>query len=327
MGSALPQHPLSPRERPLRRAAKAVLASVSRVVLRCTARRAGVALLYHAVEDPPPERREELVPSIRPALFRRQLRHLRRAYTVVPASALPAAAGRRRRFERFPVALTFDDDHPCYERTAKPLLVQEGLTATFFLNGTGAPFWWQRLQAAWDLGLVDGKLLAELPVAGREPSLRELGDVVTRLPHDRREGFARRLAERLPETAEPAAMPPADIRSLAAAGFEIGFHTRRHDYLPALDDEALQQALVEGGDSLGAPGATIALAYPSGGVDSRVVEAARRVGWRIGYTTRKEAITPRSDPLLLGRIVPPPGNVAQLALEIARTLAGRPRAG
>jgi peptidoglycan/xylan/chitin deacetylase (PgdA/CDA1 family) len=315
---------VSIREGPLRRAGKAVLAAVSRVVVRCTARRAGVALLYHAVEDPPPGRREELVPSTRPALFQRQLRHLRRAYAVVPASELPAAAARRRRFARFPIALTFDDDHPCYERTVKPLLVREGVTATFFLNGACAPFWWQRLQAAWDLGLVNGDLLAELPLSGPQPSLRELGDVITRLSPDRREAFARRLAEHLPETAEPAAMQPADIRSLASAGFEIGFHTRAHDYLPALDDEALQHALVDGRDTLGAKAA---LAYPSGGVDRRVVEVARRVGWRIGYTTRKEAVTPRSERLMLGRIVPPPSNASQLALEIVRTLAGRPRAG
>lgn len=315
---------MSVRERRVRRAVKATVAAVSRVALRCTARRAGVALLYHAVEDPPPERTEELVPSTRPALFGRQLRHLRRAYTVVPASELPAAAARRRRFGRFPVALTFDDDHPCYERTVKPLLTREGFTATFFLNGACAPFWWQWLQAAWDLGLVDGDLLADLPVSGPAPSLRELGDVVTRLPPERRDGFARQLAERLPQSAEPDAMPPDDIASLAAAGFEIGFHTRRHDYLPALDDEALRDALTDGQDSLGGPSA---LAYPSGGVDRRVADVARRLGWRFGYTTRKEAVTPRSDALLLGRIVPPPGNVSQLALDLARTLAGRPRAG
>jgi peptidoglycan/xylan/chitin deacetylase (PgdA/CDA1 family) len=315
---------VSARERPLRRAVKATVAAVSRAALRCSARRAGVALLYHAVEDRPPGRREELVPSTSPALFRRHLRHLRRAYTVVPASELPAAAARRRRFGRFPVALTFDDDHACYERTVKPLLMHEGITATFFLNGARTPFWWQRLQAAWDLGLVDPELIAELPVSGPKPSLRELGDVITRLPAERREGFARRLAERLPTTAEPDAMPPEDIRSLAAAGFEIGFHTRRHDYLPGLDDESLRQALTDGRDSLGGP---VALAYPSGGFDRRVVDAARRLGWRFGFTTHKEAVTPGSDPLMLGRIVPPPANVAQLALEIARTLGGRPRTG
>ncbi len=48
-------------------------------------------------------------------------------------------------------------------------------------------------------------------------------------------------------------MRAADVAALAAAGLEIGFHTLRHDVLPALDDAALEAALRDGREALERP--------------------------------------------------------------------------
>ncbi len=43
------------------------------------------------------------------------------------------------------------------------------------------------------------------------------------------------------------------------------------------------------------------------------------------FTAAPAPVTPRSDPLALGRVTPPRGGVEELSLEITRTAAGRPR--
>ena len=81
-------------------------------------------------------------------------------------------------------------------------------------------------------------------------------DRSTRHPHRRAgdRGDARRAARarrrdaaRAPRSDPPdAGLRAEDVRTLADAGFEVGFHTLRHDPLPQLDDEALRRAMVDG---------------------------------------------------------------------------------
>jgi peptidoglycan/xylan/chitin deacetylase (PgdA/CDA1 family) len=316
----------------VRRFAKRLTAGVLGTLLRLSGRRAGVALLYHGIADRPADT-VDLLPPIAPALFEQQVRHLARVYYVVPASELPAAVARRRRGQRFPVAITFDDEHHNHLPVAAPALARHGLPATFFLTGSALEeprlFWWERVQAVYDRGAMDDELLEAMPApvaaAARSGSIRAVGDAITALSPDEREGVAHALARRLGPDPEPAGMRAADIRALAAEGHEVGFHTLRHDYLPNLDDDQLAAAMIDGRETLAhlAGVAVNVLAYPSGGVDDRVAEAVRTAGYRYAYTTRPEAVRPDSDPRWLGRLTPPPDNVAQLELTIARTLAGR----
>ena len=318
----------------VRRLAKRVVAAGLRAVLRCSGRRAGVALLYHGIDDRPEHPRDVLVPRVRSRLFEEHVEHLRRRYEVVTASELPAAVARRRRGRRFPVAITFDDEHHRNRSVAAPTLERAGLRATFYLTGFSMSeprrFWWERLQAAYDEELVDESLLSSMPApvarAARTGSIRDTGDAVTQLPPAQRLMVWRALGERVGPDPEESGMRREDIRALAVAGHEIGFHTLSHDFLPLLDQEALEAAMVDGRDDLaaaaGAPLTT--LAYPSGGVDDRVATAARQAGFRFAYTTEHIPVNVASDSWRLGRISIPYGNVDQLALNIARTLARRP---
>ena len=67
-----------PRESPARRFAKRLVAGVLQILLRCSSRRAGVALLYHGIADRIQDPASDLLPPIAPSLFERQVRHLAR---------------------------------------------------------------------------------------------------------------------------------------------------------------------------------------------------------------------------------------------------------
>ena len=110
------------------------------------------------------------------------------------------------------------------------------------------------------------------------------------------------------------------MAALADAGLEVGFHTLRHERLPALGDAALEAALSDGREALGrAAGTEIAtISYPHGKADARVAAAARAAGYEAGFTGVPAAVTPASDPLLLPRV-----DVLNTTLEdFARQLVG-----
>lgn len=307
------------------------LAGLALRVLRLSSRRAGAAVVYHTVREQTGETATELVPAHGVRLFEAQIRHLSRSYRIVRSADLPAAVLARRRGQRFPVAITFDDDVPEHVRYALPVLERQRATATFFLTGTSldAPFsfWWDRLQRAVDRGAtVPSRDGGEVEIV--EPwAIRDVGGEVERLaPADRA-----RWAEELLETA---GADPADaglrrdgVRRLVAAGMTIGFHTRRHDRMPPLDDAALETSVRDGRDELEAAAGTplTVIGYPHGRADDRVADAARAAGFSFGYTTAEVAVTPGDDPLLLGRLNPSYRSPGHFAVQLVRMLAAAHR--
>jgi peptidoglycan/xylan/chitin deacetylase (PgdA/CDA1 family) len=276
------------------------------LVLRASATQVGLALVYHQVTaEPRPGR--EIVATAGTEQFEAHLRHLARWYRVVPAGSLGAAVRGRRRWERLPVAITFDDDSVSHVTQVLPRLQAHGLQATFFLCGASldAPFafWWERLQRGVDAG-------------------------------------ARPMAEAMAMTAEIEAMSPTDrraaaaelgeqVRALAAAGQEIGFHTRDHHPLPQLDDDELAEALTVGRAELETVVANPlrTLAYPHGLSDDRVRVAARSGGYASCFTTEAEAIVPSTDPMRMGRADPTRWSKALFGYTVSRTMWKGRRSG
>jgi peptidoglycan/xylan/chitin deacetylase (PgdA/CDA1 family) len=251
-------------------------------------------------------------------VFDAQLRHLRRHYRIVPVSELQDAVRSRRRGRRFPVALTFDDDLASHAAVAAPLLRRHGLPATFFLCGATLDqpnaFWWERLQFAVD---------EQLDVAEQVGAGGGIRAVAMRVVDSPRAEQAE-LLDALEDIAAPgdAGLQDDAVRALTGDGLGVGFHTLRHPTLTRLDDAHLEQALREGRERLEqAAGARLdTVAYPHGRADERVAAAAREAGFGLGFTTRARAVTPASDPLLLGRIEAPFDSAASLATAVARML-------
>lgn len=285
-------------------------------MLLASNRRAGLILLYHDVGDRDGDACRELVPPVSRTRFAQQLAHLKRYYRPVELTELQAAAAGRRRGEPFPVSLTFDDDLGHHVSHALPELVRAGAPATFFLCGSflerPTDFWWQRLQRAVDHGVDVSPLLGG-------GDIHTQGQAMEALTPDQREAAAEKLAELAPPVPAEQVLSAQEAARLP----HVGFHTVRHHPLTGLDDAQLEHALTEGrtglGDVAGYPVDTIA--YPHGSWDSRVIEAARGSKFSIGVTCEREAVTPDSDPLALGRYEPPVrASIGEFAFDLARTL-------
>jgi peptidoglycan/xylan/chitin deacetylase (PgdA/CDA1 family) len=211
-----------------------------------------------------------------------------------------------------------------------PILQRTGLHATFFLTGASlrAPFsfWWERLQRVADadeprLTRLFAELGADPSAATGRGSLHALGRLVEGLEPDAREAFADSLTE--PGGDPPdAGLDAAGVRALLDAGMSIGFHTLRHDPLPALDDRALAAAFRQGREELEeVVGERLrVVAYPHGRADGRVAAAARSAAFETGYTGYGNPVQPGDDPLFLGRIGPSYRSVGHFAVWIVAAL-------
>jgi peptidoglycan/xylan/chitin deacetylase (PgdA/CDA1 family) len=312
---------------PARGEDRARLAEAGRLAAR-TRRAPGVraaALVLHAVE-PRSASPETMVDAPFPdEVLHPLVGHLRRGYDLVPASELLPRAHGRRAGELVPVALTFDDDLVSHADVAAPLLRDHGVVGTAFLCGAREPFWWQRLQAAVngaalrpeDLPAVEPALVRDA-VERRPWAIARLARAIEELPADARDGVTAALAERAPEL--PAPLDADGRRRLADSGWEIGFHTRGHDLMPALDDGALARAVADGRDAL--PEVPLSsFAYPHGKAGPREAGAVRAAGYRTAFTGAAAVVMERTDPGLVPRLQPDPGSPGRAALALARALA------
>jgi peptidoglycan/xylan/chitin deacetylase (PgdA/CDA1 family) len=97
----------------------------------------------------------------------------------------------------------------------------------------------------------------------------------------------------------------AQLDELKQTGTEIGAHTISHGFLTQYSDAQLQTELrlpkEELEQRLGA--AVPSFAYPQGDYDPRVVRAVRRAGYATATTVDQGRATPRSNPLILPRLL------------------------
>ena len=125
------------------------LADTVEARLRDTDRHAGVAVLYHVIGERPGDPRRELMAPVGKDAFAAQLAYLDGRFRVVRASELPEAAATRKPGERFPVAITFDDNARSNVELAAPALRERDLPATFYLLASEPDaWWWETLQIA-----------------------------------------------------------------------------------------------------------------------------------------------------------------------------------
>ena len=306
---------------PLAERMRLLLAGALEARVRRSSRVRGAALVFHAVAPRGGNPELELEPALAVDRLDGAVGYLARRYALVRAAELPAAARARRAGERVPVALTFDDDLASHREHAAPVVRRHGAVATAFLCGASEPFWWQLLQAAVDgraiaadaLPHVDAELVGAA-LARRPRAIRRLAKAIEELAPAQRDHVAAVLAHAAPVC--PPLLGPDGAAALATDGWEIGFHTRRHDLLTTLDPAALKAAL----EPPAASGART-LAYPHGKAGHREAHAAREAGYVAAYTGRGEVLTERTDDHRIGRLQPDLATLGRFAVHIARALS------
>ena len=321
---------------PIRELARHLRAFVLRWRARLSGRSLGIVLLYHGVAPETGDRRREIVPPIGRRALEHHLRHLRRHYEIVAPSTIRSAGARRRRGQRIPVALTFDDDLASHVEEAAPLLERFSAPAAFFVCGASLEaadrFWWEDLQEALDRGLLEASELEALPsdvvqaaLVGHARAAARLAGAIQELSPAARARLARALRLRVGDPPATAGLRQKGVRALADGGFEVGFHTVRHDQLPALDDAALEAALRDGRaaveEAAGQP--VTSLSYPHGRGDERVAAAAARHGFVTGFVAGARSVTQADDPLLLPRVEPTAASPGAFAMQMARLACGQ----
>lgn len=298
---------------------------------RMTDSRVGLVLMLHGVGDPQGNLEKELVPRLGTRLFEAQLRHLAEHYRVVRASELLEAVAERKQGQRFPAAITFDDDFASHASVAMPILERVGLTATFFISGSSlvepSIFWWDVIERAMNGGGDGSTRELAFSATGLSPSdlgdpraIYRVADAIVAMPPTKREAFVASLTDLLgADHLASESMPAEHLRALIAGGFDIGFHTLRHDPLTLLEDDALHLAMREGRERVEEiVGRKLELiAYPHGKVDSRVTAAAREAGFRFGFTAELRAADAETDPMLLPRIAPSFVSASHFAVKLA----------
>lgn len=279
---------------------------------RWSSRPVGLAVVYHGIAPVGGRQLQELVPPQSVAEVEAQFSALSRRYRLVTASDLPAAVRARRRGQRIPLAITFDDDLRSHVEYALPLLQAVNAPGTFFLCGAtlDAPHrqWWERLQDAVDRDLDLRPVLsrAGLSVRAVRADIFGVGKAIETMEPDRRRAMRDALGTLTGPDPAGEGLRRADVRALADAGHEVGFHSREHHPLAFLDDDDLRTAMTDGRTHLEqAAGAPIrSIGYPHGTADARVAAAARIAGFGTGFTLARVPVTPDDDDLLLGRYEP-----------------------
>jgi peptidoglycan/xylan/chitin deacetylase (PgdA/CDA1 family) len=238
--------------------------------------------------------------------------HPREACERLTARALPAAAA----------MITFDDGYRDNHDVALPVLRRHRMSAAFFLAtgflGHGAMFndrvrealrgyAGESLDASW---LGAGVLRTATPEERRD-AVERLLPRVKYLPLGERDDAVARLEEATLARERPDLMMDADqVRALAAAGMEIGGHSRRHPILRLLDRAGAAREIRDGFDDIRAiTGEEPALfAYPNGrpgtDFDARQAAAVRDAGFRWAFSTQYGVAGPGTDPLAIPRLLP-----------------------
>lgn len=276
-------------------------------------------LIYHRVLEQP----DVLFPhEVTQANFDAQMACLKAVFNVLPLSeavarwqngTLPARAA----------CITFDDGYADNVELALPILQRHGLTATFFiatayLDG-GRMFNDTVIEAVRSSALarVDLRAIGLGEYELSSPEMRALAidrilSQVKTLPLVEREAKVARLQERLECGALPddLMMSSEQVRTLFAAGMEIGAHTAQHPILAGMAAAEVRQEIQAGREFLetllGAP--VRLFAYPNGkpGVDYLPEQRnlVEEMGFVAAVSTQRGVTWQHSDRFQLPRFTP-----------------------
>jgi peptidoglycan/xylan/chitin deacetylase (PgdA/CDA1 family) len=220
------------------------------------------------------------------------------------------------------VAVTFDDGYADNAAIALPILRKHAIPATFFIAPgflDGGRMWndsvIEAVRRAPGDSVETGFIgLGVLPLSGVEARSQiadQIIKAVKHLPTEQRSALVAEFCARIgAELPTDLMMTREQVRSLAAAGMEIGAHTLTHPILRNLTDEAARREIHESRSVLeGITGRTVrAFAYPNGrpgedysARDRAIVES---LGFDYALSTRWGVASAKSDVFQLPRFTP-----------------------
>ena len=166
------------------------------------------------------------------------------------------------------------------------------------------------------------------PPTRRHQLMIELWQLLVGTPDEERESIIADLVE-WAGTANGAddlssPMSKADIAALADSGrWTIGAHGHTHGSFPALPDERIAFEMATSRKILqDVSGQDVdTLSYPQGMLEPKVAAAAGKAGFRLGFTSRGEAVTKRFNHLAIPRVGVPDVGGEELAGRLAYYMA------
>lgn len=297
------------------------------LILRWRLRHRGVVLLYHRVL--PEKEREQSFSSrsiiVSPDTFERQLRFLRRHFSVVGPEEFRDWLLNGRDHPLPPCLITFDDGWKDNLTHAGPILKAQKLPAVIFLPtgyiGTGKTFWQERLSRLL-FRLGQQPALRQHPVVARHGlaalfggGRAELAELAGTLARSFKGLQPRDIDNLVDEVAAALAVSDDagdadtflswdDVQTMRMDGIAFGSHTVNHSILTHLEPDAVAKELTESRrvleQRLSMP--VQLLAYPNGNHDAGTCAQARQAGYRLAFTTVRGRVARGDDPMTLRRI-------------------------
>lgn len=254
---------------------------------------AAAVLMYHGVancaEIPP-----EINFHVRPDVFERQMRALKKRYRVITLSDLMGRLEHGRPLEKT-VAITFDDGYRNNATQAAPVLEKLKLPYTVFLAtryiGTEDFLPLNRVYWAWSQGRLDPAQTRDLRNQVRTRPAVDMPEILAGLPE----------SSDSPKAAESFAMLDWDeIREMAGAGAHFCSHTHSHCNMAVEPKESQEQELRTSHQLIdqNVPAQPALFAYPFGHreqMSQQSREAIISAGFRAAISAEYGLVTSNSD--------------------------------
>lgn len=217
------------------------------------------------------------------------------------------------------LVITFDDGYADNATNALPILQAHGVRATFFVTSRfihGGMMWNDRVIEAiraWNSPTIEIEN-AELPAipvsANRAETVEKLLNSLKYVSFHKREAIADALLESSGSQVSRLMMDEDQIRTLHAAGMEIGGHTHSHPIMTRLDEEQIREEILSNKQHLETiiNGPVSSFAYPNGRSDQDYcyahTELVRSLGFDCAVTTMPGTVSALDRPYEIPRFSP-----------------------